>query len=199
MTTSLVWPKAILSPGDYGVPYMPGPVSGSTSLSGFTQRVMALADHWRVRYSDIAVFRDEQVRKWRELEALLAGGTVPILVPLLESLALKTLAGVTTAASASKGATSLSLAVTTGTPVGGMHFNIGERLYMLKTVSPISGGNYPVTIVPRLREDVGNGATVDFQDLKLKARLMDPNGMSGAILEQLKHFTASVDFIEDVS
>lgn len=99
-------------------------------------------------------------------------------------------------------ATSGTLHVTYGGEVmAGMHFSVGERAYRIKRVSgTVESGDivtYDITFWPPAREAMSDGADIDFDRPKFRARLatdtemdMDP--------DMLVFARPTLNFVEDV-
>lgn len=189
------WPVAILPPGAISRRIAARSLSGTVSLSGFTQRIAVPASAWLIAYENIPVTTPERIRTWDGLEASLDGGAVPILVPLVEGDMAPAATG-TMVGAAAVGATVVTIAKTGDQIQAGHHFSIGERLYRVAKVILITGNDHQVSIRPPLREAVANGATVDFGDLKCKCRLASDDEMN-LVLRPPRLGFASVRFVED--
>lgn len=92
-----------------------------------------------------------------------------------------------TAGSAAKRATTLTLDVSAAAPLqGGNPFSIdhptsGRRKYVVKGVSPASGGAQLVTIRPPLREAISADTPLDLLKPSCTMRLTNPADFSGAM------------------
>jgi hypothetical protein len=220
MTVS--WPIATLRPRQLTSHIAARTTAGTTSASGFTQRVASPAQGWIIKYEGIVLSTAAQHRAWRALAGALDGGANPLLVYIVEQDRLllaspfddDTMFGDgtgwdevvastgTTVGSASAGDTTVTIHLDQIDPpiLPGHYFSIigPARLYLITAVIDDTGGDFEVTIRPPLRDDLPGGTTVDFRNLVCKCRLASDNEMMLS-LDPAGIGTGNVSFIEDPS
>ena len=190
------WPISYLRPRNVTRHLAPRTTAGTVSASGFTQRVSVPAHAWIITYEGILVASEEQIRVWDAYEAFLEGGSVPILVPLVNEVGIVGTVNGTTVGASAAGAALLTVNRVGAAVVAGMHFSIGERLYRAFGTSPAGSDNYTMSIRPPLREAVAAGAAVLFSTLHCKCRLATDDEMM-LKLEAGRMGTGNVRFFED--
>lgn len=224
---TILWPVGVLRPRNVSFDIYPRTLAGPTSVSGATQVVSSDAGLWRITFGDITVRNRSEVLAWRGVDALLEGRLNPVLVPFCRAyqpvpagaVAVGLYDGVThdddtpfdddapyvstvieieTSASASAGATTISVTVGyADTIVPGQPFSIGERAYRARTITYASATAATITFRPPLREAVASGAELNFDNPVCRMRLASDAEMS-LDLNGRRRATQTVNFIEDV-
>lgn len=187
------WDECLLVPESITVELVSPSVSPGRSLTGREQVIQPDAGCWRVTLSGIKVWSEDELLKWREYESALNGRTGTCCVPLYEGILSSTPIAATLGADAAIGVVRLTINQSAGATIrAGMHFQVGERSYRL-----ISGSGTNWRVLPPLRDALTSGATLNFNDPRLRCRLERDDGMD-IMLELLRFGKPSVTFIEDV-
>lgn len=200
--------------------------SGGRTISGIEQVVQSSSEFWiasigfKIRNGkQILAYRALQARQWGRaaewiipacpqpsvpLEPPLADyswsddwsedfsiGPAPTIVPPGEGALITTLAA--------RGARSVTMEFqdATFTPLPGMFFSIGDRLYSIGTVTPSGVRTFTVTFAPGLRAAAPVDAVVEFSSPRCLMRLAtDDEGQLD--LEQLRMSEQKLNFVEIV-
>lgn len=196
MTDAFFWPHTILKPRDVVRRLRARTTIGTTSASGFTQRVSVPAHAWVIEYSGVLIHTPDQLRNWDVVEGLLDGGANPIYVPLVGDDYGPINGSFTFAQSA--GTTFFTL-TRVGAPIlGGDHFTVGDgRLHRVISAANVPGTDaYDVHIRPPLRDDYPVGEAIGFQTPFCKCRLQTDEEMNITITPG-RYAVGAVKFVED--
>ena len=175
------WRLAGVSIGG-GIPTAGAPGLSRTDGGGF----------WMCWQTDIAIDTPQELKTASQVDALLDGGTVAMIVPAFEEATRPVNAGVgvvvscVTSTPAALRATAIDVYwADVIYAIGGEKFSIthptkGKRLYRVMKVGPYSGGHQTLMIRPPLREAVTTEA-LDFNNPGCVMRLANPDDWLGPI------------------
>lgn len=187
------WDPCILTPEDITVAIVAPTVSPGRSLSGREQVVQPDAGFFTVTLHRVKVWSETELQTWREYELKLDGRNNSACVPLYEAKLSDTPIVAVAGATAAVGAVRVTITQSAGASVrAGMHFEVGERAYRLMSNSGTSW-----RVWPPLRKAIANGAALNFNDPKLRCRMVRDDGMA-LTLEHLQFGKRDVVFVEDV-
>jgi hypothetical protein len=188
------WPHTVLRPRDVIRRLRARTTTGTTSASGFTQRVSSNAHIWVVEYSGILITTEDELATWDAVEVSLDGAANPIYVPLVgdtDGATPGSLVGATAA-----GDTLVTIRRVGDTVKQGRHFSVGEaRLHRVYGIEA-SGDDYLCHIRPPLRDAYPDAVAVNFEQPYCKCRLASDDEMSLTITPG-RYATGAVKFLED--
>jgi hypothetical protein len=220
------WPIDQLKPTDIGVHPAPRNVSGGVSTTGVEQLITSLSTLWMVDYQRIAIRNVDQAMIWAGMDARLEGRLNPVMVPFClgrrpyiagvfeeaghiphdddtlfddETGYYQPVINVTVGATAALRSSSIVLSINSGAvPTFGMFFQIGVRVYQIKSIISVVGAIVTVGIRPLLREEVLVGTQVNFDDPRCKMKLMTDEEMQ-IVFKLHRRASPSIRFIEDLT
>ncbi|MCA0401285.1 MAG: hypothetical protein LCH38_10775 [Proteobacteria bacterium] len=82
-------------------------------------------------------------------------------------------------------------------PWPGMYFSVGDRLHIVRTAGPVSGGQCAITFSPPLRAPAGPASVIRFDGARGTFRLAEDEG-GIATLARLQAADLTVNFVEAV-
>lgn len=193
---TLSWPIAILPARDFAFnPAFRNTRGASAVAYGESQIVASDAGLWKATLGSVIVRGATARKKWREVQVLLEGGLVPVLIPLCNADQPTTGTAVATAGAAVR-AVSIALTKTgTYTLEVGQYFSIGERLYRIKEITSQSAGAATVRFWPPLRELVAISTAVEVQDPVCRMRLASDQEMDLDLIMR-KTGSPTISFVE---
>lgn len=188
--------------------------SGGQTLTGVEQVVQSSIDFWDAQVS-VKVRKRKQANALRAYKAQNWGRAGEWLIPacgsgvqldasfgddfgddfsILRSIDVRGFVDV----AALKGATFLlfHMGNVAWIPEAGMYFSIGQRLYMIGTVSALTPpGSYICTFAPSLRAAAGGGTVMEFSTPRCLMRLAEDN-VGQMSLDMLRFADVSLHFVE---
>ncbi|HYJ44082.1 MAG TPA: hypothetical protein VEW06_06460 [Xanthobacteraceae bacterium] len=191
------WPHTVLRPRDVIRRLRARTTAGTTSASGFTQRVSTNAHIWVIEYDGILISTEHELASWDAVEASLDGAANPIYVPLVgdtDGATPGSLVGATAA-----GQTIVTVRRVGDTVKNGRHFSVGEaRLHRIWWIESSAGDDYLCHIRPPLRDAYPDAVALNFLQPYCKCRLASDDEMSLTITPG-RFATGAVKFLEDPS
>lgn len=211
----LVWPRALLNPGEELPRIVGAGTSGGSSISGPTQTVNTSGGGYWAWDFEVALTSRDKILAWRALEANLDGGATQFILPMCDERfapVAKTQTtwsngktwsngngwvGVSTVALASAAklrATTLRLTTALAGLRAGQHFTVvhpnkGVRLYR---VAGVADDGLSFTIRPPLREAMAAGEAVDFSRPRSTMKLANPETFAARLrMNRVARATAS--------
>lgn len=218
------WPRTVLDARAIAFNRRGAVIGGPVALDGGSQVASIDAGYWVATYDVATLGTSAQIKMWRALRTLLAGGANQVQVPVADedqapwpgaaqastlsawsdgsrwsdgaSWQQGTINAVVTTAAALR-ATSLALTVlTAGTIGGGELFSVGDRLHEIGEILTNDGaGHITVSIAPPLRAAVAAGAVCNFDAPVCRMRLASEGEMDLALGRRWQA-TPTVNFIE---
>lgn len=222
---TLRWPDAVLKPRDVAFDLAARSLAGPPSINGSAQVVASDAGLWTAAYQAIHVRGRTQVLVWRAMQALLEGRVNPVLVPYCRGyqpfdpadLALLdpvphddgtlfddgtgyagSLIVVTLDADLPVRAVSAEVTIVVAETIKvGQVFSIGDRLYVIRSVTYADATHATIGFRPPLREAASAGIDLNFDDPVCRMRLATDRELD-VVLELHRQADPTVTFIEDV-
>lgn len=206
MATDLQWDRTNLCPQTVSPPKLiANNTSGGRGIGNAAEQIIGnTPPTWALKLSGIPLNTPGRIRAWNVMKGLTQGRLVPFMAPLFDrNRGPSGASSVTIAGSYDPGTTAITFReYVGGAPVSpGMHFQVGERAYLVLTMdSGTPGGGYtefPATISPPLREAVTNGTTLNFDDPWMRMRLATDDEMNNVDLDAKKFGVGEVNLVED--
>lgn len=219
-------PAHVFNPDPVTADVVPRTISGGTAISGEEDVIQTDGGgRWEVSWGEIDLDTVYQRRLWDAWTSHLAGGSQPVLVPLLSvDTAPRSVAGnglavpsdlyvddewfptearfasphivAAVGTNAALRATTLTIVISQGAAVQpGVKFSIGRRAYKVERVLSRNGLAATCKISPPLREPATAGGAVNFDWPVVQCRAVIGQGLAAQVSYGFS--TVSVSFVED--
>lgn len=189
--------------------------SGGLTFSGIEQVVQSSTDFWEAKVT-LKIRRRSQVLAYRSYHAQNWGRAGQWIIPACGGFNefgmeaswgsdwgsdFQPVSDTDVAAHSVGGTAKLAHSITfhmddiTLTPVAGVYFSIGDRLYLIGTLTASGGGSYTATFAPGLRADAPAGTLITFSNARCTMRLAQDD-VGQLDLDMLRFSDVSLSFVE---